>query len=348
MSGFSDVVRAHARRYPLMEPQDYVKLAYQSEFGPEHMVSDPESVLAGLAAELRQVPETRSGPRAEAIGGGLCRYHLDGGCGDLLPLLARFFTASAAARHGTQEGLRAKLDVLAGLPVPGMGDYLAEYVLSGCPAVHHSDGFRARYQPHYRVIDMDYVNYLFLFTALAPLAQSGRRAIVAIDGRCGSGKTGLAALIAPVFDCTVLHMDDFFLPFEKRTPQRLAEPGGNVDYERMRDEVLSPLLRGEPVGLRAFDCHTGTLGAPTALDARPLVVVEGSYSHHPALRGCYDLTVFLTCGQEEQRRRLLAREGADGLVPFLEQWVPMEERYFDAFHVAEESDLVVDTTEFWT
>jgi uridine kinase len=35
--------------------------------------------------------------------------------------------------------------------------------------------------------------------------------IVAIDGKCTSGKTTLAAKLAEIYDCNVFHMDDFFL-----------------------------------------------------------------------------------------------------------------------------------------
>ena len=55
----------------------------------------------------------------------------------------------------------------------------------------------------------------------ALLAQNGT-AIVAIDGKCTSGKTTLAAGLAEIFDCNVLHMDDFFLRPEQRTPERFA------------------------------------------------------------------------------------------------------------------------------
>ena len=35
--------------------------------------------------------------------------------------------------------------------------------------------------------------------------------IVAIDGKCTSGKTTLASKLAEIYDCNVFHMDDFFL-----------------------------------------------------------------------------------------------------------------------------------------
>ena len=61
--------------------------------------------------------------------------------------------------------------------------------------------------------------------------------LVAIDGKCTSGKTTLASKLAELYDCNVFHMDDFFLRPEQRTPERFAEVGGNVDYERFYKEV---------------------------------------------------------------------------------------------------------------
>ena len=65
--------------------------------------------------------------------------------------------------------------------------------------------------------------------------------VVAIDGKCTSGKTTLASKLVQIYDCNVFHMDDFFLRPEQRTPERFAEVGGNVDYERFQEEVLLPL-----------------------------------------------------------------------------------------------------------
>ena len=82
------------------------------------------------------------------------------------------------------------------------------------------------------------------------LLQEKQTVLVAIDGSCTAGKSTLAAALARELDCTLFRMDDFFLRPEQRTPQRLAEPGGNVDYERFREEVLLPLKAGTPVAYR--------------------------------------------------------------------------------------------------
>ncbi|MEK3909347.1 P-loop NTPase fold protein [Oceanobacillus sp. FSL W7-1309] len=70
--------------------------------------------------------------------------------------------------------------------------------------------------------------YSSLFKILKKLDKATS---IAIDGRCGSGKTSLAEMLKQEFDMNVFHMDDFFLPFEMKTKERLSESGGNVHYE---------------------------------------------------------------------------------------------------------------------
>ena len=112
------------------------------------------------------------------------------------------------------------------------------------------------------------------------LARQGR-VLTAIDGRCGSGKSTLSALLAARWDCTLVHADDFFLRPEQRTPQRLAQPGGNFDRERFEAEVLAPLREGRDALYRPYDCHAGRLKEPVAAPCRPVVLAEGSYTCHP-------------------------------------------------------------------
>ena len=159
-------------------------------------------------------------------------------------------------------------------------------------------------------------------------ARKGR-AFVALDGRCGSGKTTLAALLAARWDCTLVHADDFFLRPEQRTPERMAQPGGNFDRERFFAEVLSPLLEGRNASYRPYDCHAGALKTPVAAPLRPVVLAEGSYTCHPDLWPCYDLHVFVTAPLEVRLARLARRPGVD-LEAFRTRWIPLEEAYFAA------------------
>ena len=153
--------------------------------------------------------------------------------------------------------------------------------------------------------------------------------IVAIDGKCTSGKTTLASKLAESYDCNVFHMDDFFLRPEQRTPERFAEVGGNVDYERFHEEVLLPLKSGKAFSYRPFDCSTFTLSDHVIVTPKRLNIIEGTYSHHPYFGNPYDLKILLTIDEETQRRRILDRP--EFLHKrFFEEWIPMENRYFDA------------------
>lgn len=168
------------------------------------------------------------------------------------------------------------------------------------------------------------------------------RLLLAIDGGSASGKTMLAALLAQRYGCPVFHMDDFFLRPEQRTPQRLAEPGGNVDRERFFSEVLQPLRQGRPLTYRRYDCQTGQFLPPVLRQAGQLNVIEGAYSMHPELSALYDLSVFLAVSPETQRRRILQREPAFKQQLFFQKWIPMENRYFQAFSIPERCDLRIE------
>lgn len=356
MSVLQNILPLHAGRYPAMEARDYVKLLYQSEFGPGHLISDPASVLPLLREELAQAKEEHYAPAyaVEAIGGGLCRCHLDPRllAEEDLPLLAQCLALSARPR-GTVAGLCRKLGELSALCWAGrlpldpeeLALFLALYEGRGFPALHHSDGYRDAYHPHYRVIDRDLAVYAPALRAIdSALRQGEGPLIVAVDGRCAAGKTTFAQRASQLFDCNVFHMDDFFLPFEMRTPERLSAPGGNVDYERAAQELFAPLSRGEAVAHRAFDCSTGAMGDPVGIPFRRLNIVEGSYSLHPALAGYSRVHVFFTCDPQVQLDRLSHRESPESLEKFKTRWIPMEEVYFEGLSIENQCDVVVDTS----
>ena len=179
-----------------------------------------------------------------------------------------------------------------------------------------------------------------LIKAIDALLAGDRPVIVAIDGPCAAGKTTLAGKLQEKYDCNLFHMDDFFLRPEQRTEARFREPGGNVDYERFREEVLEPLKRGEAFSYRPFDCKTFTLTQPVAVRPKKLNIIEGSYSQHPYFGNLYDLNVFLDVDPELQCQRILMRP-AFLHQRFFEQWIPMENGYFKAFSVKEQADLII-------
>ena len=170
------------------------------------------------------------------------------------------------------------------------------------------------------------------------LLQRQDRILVAIEGKCTSGKTTLAAELSKIYDCNVFHMDDFFLQPHQRTPERFAETGGNVDYERFQEAVLLPLKAGQAFSYRPFDCKSFTLSQPVAVQPKRVNIIEGSYSLHPYFGNPYDLKILLTVSEEVQRRRVLERP-AFLHQRFFEQWIPMENRYLEQSGI--EADIIL-------
>lgn len=173
------------------------------------------------------------------------------------------------------------------------------------------------------------------------LAERGRL-LIALDGRCGCGKSSLAAALAEEFDGNVFHMDDFYLPFAARETGWTDIPAGNMDLRRFRAEVLEPLRKGQTVWYRAYLCSEDRYQQPREIPFKPLSIVEGSYCEYPILRGYYDRRIFVTAAPELQEKRLRAREGAH-FAAFRERWIPMEENYFSAFRIEERADRILRT-----
>ena len=166
--------------------------------------------------------------------------------------------------------------------------------------------------------------------------------IIALDGPSGAGKSSLATWFQKKYDdCAVFHMDDFFLPMAKKSRERLQTPGGNVDWERFLSEVLLPLKGGKAFSYRPFNCGTGELDDLVFAASRKLNVIEGVYSHHPALREVYDMTFFLSIERQEQLDRILVRNGEMILNRFVKEWIPLEDLYFEKMGIQEKADYVI-------
>jgi len=180
---------------------------------------------------------------------------------------------------------------------------------------------------------------------IAGRLEKQERVIVALDGMSCSGKTTWAGELAQMFSGAVVHMDDFFLPRDQFTVEMQALPGGNMDRTRFQSEVLSPLAEGQDFAYRAFSCQEQALLPEAVSVSGRLVVVEGAYALLPAWGKYWDLALFLQVSQEEQQGRLLLRNGARGMVPFLTRWIPREESYFAACDVKNRCDEIVDGEE---
>lgn len=168
--------------------------------------------------------------------------------------------------------------------------------------------------------------------------------ILGIDGKCGAGKTTLAAFLGTLYDTYTIHMDDFFLPPSLRTQKRLNEPGGNIHYERLLDEVILPLSRHEQFIIwKKFDCSRMDYADSRTIQpkAGQPILLEGSYSLRPEFCHIYAMTVFVDVDDALQKERIRLRSGADALSVFTSRWIPMENRYFSYYRIQESCNLVL-------
>ena len=160
MEELEQILREHAKRYPLMQPCDAVKLIYQNEFGGGHLIRDEQACLNYLRREYADLEKDPTVPLYEDIGNGIVRVNLGAVREEALEQLGQDFIASAAKHKGTLDSFLNKLGVLHKLTTAGvfsfdldaLNAYLSEYKAAGYPAVSHSPEYRQAYNPAYRVI----------------------------------------------------------------------------------------------------------------------------------------------------------------------------------------------------
>ena len=158
------VLLEHTRRYPDWTLQDLYKLMHQSAMGNEHAVTDDARVREWLETELEQLAPGPEEPLVDPISpdGKVLRIHLRSfrmqklNPEELLQafvLTAQVFTPSPRLlvdyMNSAEELARHEL-----LPFDAheLGDYLQGMRENGFPAVHHSQGYRRKYLPAYRVV----------------------------------------------------------------------------------------------------------------------------------------------------------------------------------------------------
>lgn len=338
----------HYKKYPKLQVQDLMKYMFQSSFGCEHLIACPEAAEEYIKKEAEQCG-TLTEAYTEPLAGDYCRVHLGYIREGLNPAtLAKLFFLSAGHVEVGRERLEEKIAALMEAVEEGLLPFekatveetIEKWREAGYPACHHSEAFRAAYAPAYRLVKKEYAAFLPLFLRIDRMLQHGP-VTQAVEGGSAAGKSNLGELLHKVYGCTVFHMDDFFLRPEQRTPERFAEPGGNVDRERFLEEVLLPVSKREPVQYRKFDCSTFTLKEPVTILPTTLTVIEGAYSMHPELAEYYNLSVFLETSEKEQKRRIEKRNTPEMAKRFFEEWIPMERKYFDVMKVKERCELVI-------
>ena len=334
-----------------MQLKDFVKLIYQSEFGCGHFITDKNFSLKFLKEEADLAYYNPNVELFEDIGGGFERLNLSVMKDSDLAIedINDLFVVSATKTTQTHKGFLNKLNDLKILcknhELPFCADEVDFFEKTmkenNFLPISHSEIYRQEYKPAYRVIYSEYKRYLPVLKSINLLLKEKTNIYIAIDGRCAAGKTTLSNLLKFVYDANLICMDDFFLPLELRTKERFLEIGGNIHYERFLKEVVCNLKSKESFKYNIFDCKIMDFDGVKSINPSNVSIVEGVYSMHPKFENEYDLKIFLDIDEKEQKKRLLKRN-SEIFKRFIDEFIPMEEKYFSKFNIREKCDLVIE------
>ncbi|QAY62374.1 uridine kinase [Xylanimonas allomyrinae] len=180
---------------------------------------------------------------------------------------------------------------------------------------------------------------------LEALARTSRGAapahapfLVVVDGPAGSGKTTLAAQLAPRLgegscaEAPVVHLDDLYEGWE-------AGPDGGA--ERLAAWVLDPLSTGSTGRYRRYDWTRGAYAEEHEVPPAPFVVIEGCGAGARAVDAHPRLLVWVEADDAERLRRGLARDGHAQEAHWL-AWMRDEAAHYARERTRERADVRLD------
>lgn len=343
---FESCLLEQLSKHPAMQAQDLVKLSYHAACGADHLLRDLDEARAYFLAEYENT-HPAEGDLYEPVSGDFARVNIAQWKqrGLKADWLFKLFCLSAVHDENSREKLLQNIRTVecmlshTHISRVEWDEYITDYVNQGLPAVHHSDVYRQAERPAYRLVKLPLLRLLPVLELVAK--QTAKPCVIAIDGRAGSGKSTLAQALSHLLDADLVHMDDFFLPLELRNDERLSAPGGNVHFERFKAEVLPKLRSVEGFSYNVFSCSEMRINGSREVKSPDYRIVEGSYSLHPEFGDYADIRVFSNVEAEEQLRRVRVRDGERAAQIFASRWIPMEEKYFAYFKIAEKCDLTI-------
>ena len=180
-----------------------------------------------------------------------------------------------------------------------------------------------------------------IFEEIEKQIKSNKKVVVGIDGPSASGKSTLGNMLKDKYNALLFHADHYFLPPEMKTSERLSESGGNVDYLRLEQEIMKQ-LDSDYIVSNHFNCKTNELEKRDQQKNNQVIIIEGAYSLHENLFPYYTLSIFLEIDEELQKNRISARNGEVMLQKWINEWIPLENTYFEKEDLKNKVNILID------
>lgn len=184
-----------------------------------------------------------------------------------------------------------------------------------------------------------------LSNILQGLSPKQSTLLIAIDGCGGSGKSTLAKVLSMnLNNVTIVQMDDFYLPssYISNKESKENEIGFIFDWQRLKNQVLVPLSENVPAKYQIYDWHADILSKWRTIEIGGIVIIEGVYSTRRELANFYDFRIWVECPRSIRLDRGIARDGEAARNRWEKVWMPLEDKYIDAYRPQENADLVVN------
>nr|AIA15635.1 AAA domain protein [uncultured bacterium] len=176
--------------------------------------------------------------------------------------------------------------------------------------------------------------------------KSKKPIVIAFDGRSGVGKSTLVRDLREALGAAVIDGDDFYsggdyAVWAARTAEQNA--AACIDWQRLKQEALLPLLQNRPAQWHAFDWDKGVGVGAKASYCQPnkTIFLDGTYSSRPELQGLITISVLVTVPENVRVTQLAAREGGDYNDPMQHLWAQAEHYYFTHVRPPRSFDVVL-------
>jgi uridine kinase len=190
------------------------------------------------------------------------------------------------------------------------------------------------------------------------IAALKERAIVAVDGVDGSGKTRFADELAPLIEnagrpVVRAGVDGFHNPRAVRYRRGKSDPEGffrdSYNYDSLRRHLLDPFRQGAAwVDVARFDHRTDReiVSARRAAEPSAILLLDGIFLHRDELHGLWDYSIFLAVPFTVSYARMAERDGSDPDPPAPEnrRYYEGQNIYFRACQPQKRATVVIDNS----